>query len=79
MVRAVKTEVVRDPTVMSGDPVVRGTRILAETILSYLRSDHSAKDIFRDYPSLPIDGIDAVARWAEETYGPDWKSAGTAR
>jgi uncharacterized protein (DUF433 family) len=72
---AVRTEVVSDPTVMSGDPVVRGTRILAETILSYLRADCPAEEIFRDYPSLPVDGIDAVARWAETTYGPEWRSA----
>jgi uncharacterized protein (DUF433 family) len=71
----VKTEVVSDPTVMSGDPVVKGTRILAETILSYLRSNHTAEDIYRDYPSLPVNGIDAVVRWAEKTYGSDWKSA----
>ncbi len=71
---AVRTEVVSDPTVMSGEPVIRGTRILAETILSYLRAGDSAEEIFRDYPSLPVDGIDAVTRWAEEVYGPDWKS-----
>jgi uncharacterized protein (DUF433 family) len=71
----VRTEVVRDPTVMSGEPVVQGTRILADTILSYLRADCPAEQIFRDYPSLPVDGIDAVARWAHATYGPDWKSA----
>jgi uncharacterized protein (DUF433 family) len=53
---AVRTEVVSDPTVMSGDPVVRGTRILAETILSYLRAGCPAEEIFRDYPSLPVDG-----------------------
>lgn len=71
---AVPSEVVCDPTVMSGEPVVRGTRILAETIVSYLRAETSAEEIFRDYPSLPVDGIDAVVRWAEETYGEDWKS-----
>jgi len=70
----VRTEVVSDPTVMSGDPVVRGTRILAETILSYLRADCSPEEIFRDYPRLPVDGIDAVARWAETIYGPEWRS-----
>ncbi len=37
--------------------------------------DSPAEEIFRDYPSLPVDGIDAVVRWAEATYGPDWKSA----
>lgn len=65
---------VSDPTVMSGDPVVWGTRILAETILSYLRAGCSPQNIFRDNPSLPVDGIEAVSRWAEVTYGPGWRS-----
>ncbi|MBV9971342.1 MAG: DUF433 domain-containing protein [Xanthobacteraceae bacterium] len=69
-----RSEVVADPTVMSGEPVVRGTRILADTIVSYLRSGYSAKEIFKDYPSLPVDGIEAVERWAYTTYGPDWKT-----
>ena len=69
---AIKAEVVRDPTVMSGDPVVRGTRVPAETIVAYLRAGYSAQEIFADYPSLPVDGIDAVIRWAEATYGVDW-------
>ncbi|MGJ4900394.1 DUF433 domain-containing protein [Bradyrhizobium sp. HKCCYLRH2060] len=75
---AVRSEVVRDPTVMSGDPVVRGTRVPAETILAYLRAGYPAQEIFADYPSLPIDGIDAVIRWAEVTYGADWRSAENA-
>jgi len=65
--------VISDPAIMSGDPTVQGTRILASTILSYLRSDRPAEEIFRDYPSLPADGIEAVVRWAEATYGADWK------
>jgi uncharacterized protein (DUF433 family) len=75
--RIAVTEVVSDPSVMSGEPVVRGTRILADTIVSYLRADCLPEEIFRDYPSLPIDGIDAVARWAETTYGPGWKAIAT--
>jgi uncharacterized protein (DUF433 family) len=73
---AITVDVVSDPTVMSGDPVVRGTRVPAETIVAYLRAGHSPQDIFSDYPSLPVDGIDAVIRWAEATYGADWRSAG---
>ncbi|HZC96728.1 MAG TPA: DUF433 domain-containing protein [Bradyrhizobium sp.] len=75
---AVKAEVVSDPSIMSGDPVVKGTRVPAETIVAYLRGGHTVREIFEDYPSLPVDGIDAVIRWAETTYGADWKSAGPA-
>lgn len=71
---AIRAEVISDPTVMSGDPVVRGTRVPAETIVAYLRAGHSPEEIFQDYPSLPVDGIDAVIRWAEATYGSQWRS-----
>ncbi len=68
------TEVIRDPAIMGGEPTVGGTRILADTIRSYLRHGTPAEEIFRDYPSLPVDGVDAVARWAEATYGADWRA-----
>ena len=70
----VKAEVISDPTVMSGDPVVRGTRVLAESIIAYLRAGYSHQQIFEDFPTLPIDGINAVEEWAEKAIGPDWRS-----
>jgi uncharacterized protein (DUF433 family) len=71
----VEAEVVSDPSIMSGDPVVRGTRVPAETIVAYLRAGRSNREIFEDYPTLPVDGIDAVIRWAETTYGSNWRLA----
>jgi uncharacterized protein (DUF433 family) len=68
------TEIVRDPGVMSGDPVIEGTEILAESVMSDLRSGHTPAEICGHYPGLTTDGIDAVARWAEKTYGPRWKT-----
>jgi uncharacterized protein (DUF433 family) len=41
--------------------------------MSYLRSEYP-QQIFEDYPSLPANGIDAVVRWAEKTYSPNWKT-----
>jgi uncharacterized protein (DUF433 family) len=58
-------EIVSDPTVMGGEPVVRGTRIPAAVILAYLKAGHTDRDVFEDYPSLPVDGIEAVRRWNE--------------
>lgn len=69
---AVKAEIISDPSVMSGDPVVRGTRVLAETVIAYLRAGYTHKQIFEDFPTLPIDGIDAVVVWAEREFGQDW-------
>jgi uncharacterized protein (DUF433 family) len=70
---AIPAEIVSDDSVMDGVPVVRGTRIPAKTIMAYLRAGHSHREIFEDYPTLPVDGIEAVIRWAEATYGPDWQ------
>jgi len=72
------SEIVRDPSVMSGEPVVRGTRIPAMTIVAYLRAGHSNREIFEDYPTLPLDGIEAVIAWAEAEIGPEWKTGAQA-
>lgn len=58
-----RAEVISDRSVMGGEPVVRGTRIPAVTIAAYLAAGRTDREIFEDYPSLPVDGIDAVRRW----------------
>jgi uncharacterized protein (DUF433 family) len=68
-------QIVTDESILGGAPVVRGTRVPAGTIVAYLRAGHSAQDILEDYPSLPLDGIDAAIAWAEERFGPDWLTA----
>lgn len=60
-------EVVCDPEIMGGEPTVSGTRILAETILLYIKDGDDVREIVGDYPSLPFGGIDAVKRWARAT------------
>ncbi len=69
--------VVSDPSVMGGMPVVRGTRVPGETIIAYLRAGYTAQEIFTDYASLPVDGIQAVIDWADRTLGPDWRETTT--
>lgn len=68
----VRAEVVSDPLVMSGDPVISGTRVLAQSVIAYLQAGHSHKQIFEDFPTLPVDGIDAVIAWADAAFGADW-------
>ncbi len=63
---ALPAEVHSNPDILGGMPCVRGTRVPAMTIVAYIRDGYSDFDIFRDYPSLPIDGIDAVRHWATE-------------
>ena len=68
-------EVVSDPEVMSGEPVIRGTRVPARTILACLREGMTKVEIFSGYPSLPIDGVEAAVRWAEANFGSQWRTA----
>lgn len=75
---ASRGEVIRDATVMSGEPIIRGTRVPAMTIVAYLRAGRSNREIFEDYPTLPVDGIETVAAWAEQELGPDWRNAPAA-
>lgn len=57
-------EVVSDPEIQGGWPVIHGTRIPAETIVACIKDGIDDRQIYTDYPSLPLGGIDAVRRWA---------------
>lgn len=70
----IASRVMRDPSIMSGAPVVRGTRVPALTIVAYLRAGHSDQEVFEDYPTLPVDGIDAVRQWAEVELGESFEA-----
>jgi uncharacterized protein (DUF433 family) len=63
--------IVCHPKICGGVPTFRGTRIPVKMILAYLRAGYSRKDIFNDYPRLPLDGIEAAIAWAEQNLGPD--------
>nr|WP_294552942.1 DUF433 domain-containing protein [uncultured Rhodopila sp.] len=67
-----RVEVVADPEVMTGDPCIFGTRILAETIVANLRAGYPIDRIFQAYPTLPDGAIEAAIRWAEAAE-VDWR------
>jgi uncharacterized protein (DUF433 family) len=62
----VRARVVSNPYILSGTPVVDGTRVTAENIMAEVLAGTSAVDIFRAYPTLPLDGIQACVRWHEQ-------------
>jgi len=59
----IPSKVICDGAILSGMPVVSGTRVPAETVLAELQAGSSRFEIFRSYPSLPPDGIDACLAW----------------
>jgi len=57
------TQVVSNEAILGGIPIVSGTRVPADTVLAEIRAGRTRFDIFRTYPSLPVDGIDACLDW----------------
>lgn len=55
-----------NPNIMSGKPVVRGTRIPVELILRKLGAGMSAEAILVDHPRLTLDDIRAAQAFAAD-------------
>jgi uncharacterized protein (DUF433 family) len=56
--------IVRDPDILVGKPVVRGTRIAVEVVLEYLAHNPNLTELFADYPRLTIEDVQACLEYA---------------
>lgn len=56
--------IVTDPEILTGKPVIRGTRIPVDLILKKLAEDIPVKEILRDYPRLTKGNIKEVLKYA---------------
>lgn len=54
----------RDPAVLGGKPVVRGTRIAVEHVLAMLAEGVSEADICRNHPRLSPEDVRACVAYA---------------
>ena len=61
-----RDRIVLDPTIRSGKPVIRGTRITVSDILEYLASGMSIEEILADFPDLNEEDIRAALAFAAE-------------
>ncbi len=52
----IPARIVSDPSIMSGAPVVRGTRVPAETIVAYLRAGHTRGRSSKTIQAFPSTG-----------------------
>lgn len=59
-------KIVRIPGVMSGDPVIEGTRVRPETVLLEILDGKPEAEIFETYSTLPVGSVQAVIEWARE-------------
>ncbi len=60
------TRIVSDPGILGGIPIVEGTRVPVENVLATLHDGASKVEVFRHYPSLPLDGVEACLAWELE-------------
>jgi uncharacterized protein (DUF433 family) len=58
--------IVVDPAVLSGKPVVKGTRLAVEFVLGLLAQGWSETEILRNYPGLTREQILACVAYAQE-------------
>jgi len=58
-----------DPKVMSGKPVIRGTRITVDLILELLVSGMTPEEIAEDY-KISVEDIRAALLYAAKILGP---------
>ena len=54
----------RVPGKVSGQPVIKGTRILADTIIEDAELGSSVEEIHENYPSVPVEKINKLIAFA---------------
>lgn len=57
--------ITRDPAIMVGKPVVKGTRIPVELVLGHLAQNPDFDELFAAYPHLTIDDVKACLAYAQ--------------
>ena len=60
-----RDHIITDPDILTGKPVVKGTRIPVALILQYLAANPSLDDLFADYPRLTLDDVRACFAYAQ--------------
>jgi uncharacterized protein (DUF433 family) len=56
--------IVRDPAIMGGEAVIRGTRVLLRTVLATLAEGAPPEEVLVDFPTLTIQDVRAVIAFA---------------
>jgi uncharacterized protein (DUF433 family) len=63
--------IVSNPKVMTGKPVIAGTRITVESVLERLGSGETVDDLLEAHPRLTREGVQAALRFGAEAIRAD--------
>ncbi len=62
----------RDPAILAGKPVMKGTRISVNMVLEMLSGDWSIDEMLHEFPSIPNEeAVRACIAFAAEVLPPD--------
>ena len=62
---AYSERIIRDPAILVGKPIVKGTRISVELILKHLSQTPDITELLAAYPRLTHDDVRAALAYAE--------------
>jgi uncharacterized protein (DUF433 family) len=63
-------QIIVDPDICNGQPVIRGTRITVQTVLGFLGAGDSIDDVLEEYPTLTRDQVLACLRFSADLLSP---------
>lgn len=63
MEKELRTRIIVDPRIMVGKPIIKGTRIPVDAIITRIAGGMSIKEILEDYPNLTSDGVKAALEY----------------
>ena len=70
-----KERISKDPAVMVGQPVIRGTRIPVELILDWLTVDLNLDELFAAYPRLTVEDVHAAIAFGRDAVRHDYRKS----
>jgi uncharacterized protein (DUF433 family) len=59
-------QIIRDPEIMHGEPIISGTRITVALILDHLADGYLPEEIIAEYPQLTKSDIKGAAMYASK-------------
>ena len=63
------SRIICDPAVMTGKPVIKGTRLTVDFILGLLAHGETEQEILNEYPGLNMEDIKACFLFATKSMG----------
>lgn len=61
--------ITQNPKILSGKPIIKGTRMSVEVILEFLAGGMEIKDILKEYPFLTREQINTAIQYAANKVG----------